>query len=114
MGGVPARRSPDQALVTVHSFLIALATGAALIAFWFAIRFPDRAPENLQRLLVHVAIVLAAGWLAPSLTRPLISSGFSATMTALFAVVLPVLVYTFLAGAWVLRLLHETFSRFRR
>jgi hypothetical protein len=100
--------------MTVHSFLIALATGGALIAFWFAVRFPDRAPENLQRLLVHVVIVLAAGWLAPSVTRPLISSGFPTTLTALFAVVLPVLIYTFLTGAWVLQLLHETFSRFRR
>lgn len=100
--------------MTNHSFLIALGVGAALIAFWFAVRFPDRAPENLQRLLVHVAIVLAAGWLAPSVTGPLIASGFPTTMTALFAVVLPVLIYTFLAGAWVLQLLHETFSRFRR
>jgi len=100
--------------MTNHSFLIALGVGAALIAFWFAVRFPDRAPENLQRLLVHVAVVLAAGWLAPSVTAPLISSGFPTTMTALFAVVLPVLIYTFLAGAWVLQFLHETFSRFRR
>lgn len=100
--------------MTNHSFLIALGTGAALIAFWFAIRFPDRAPENLQRLLVHVAVVLAAGWLAPSVTSPLMSSGFPTAMTALFVVVLPVLIYTFLAGAWVLQLLHETFSRFRK
>ena len=68
--------------MTNHSFLIALGVGAALIAFWFAVRFPDRAPENLQRLLVHVAVVLAAGWLAPSVTAPLISSGFPTTMTA--------------------------------
>ena len=99
--------------MTIHSFLITLGIGAALIAFWFAIRFPDRAPANLQRLLVHVAIVLAAGWIAPSLTSPLMSAGFTTAMTALFLVVLPVLVYTFLAGAWVMQLLHEAFSRFR-
>jgi len=80
--------------MSTHSFLIALGTGAALIAFWFAVRFPERAPENLQRLLIHVAIVMAAGWL--------------------FAVVLPVLIYTFLAGAWVLQMVHETFSRFKK
>jgi pimeloyl-ACP methyl ester carboxylesterase len=100
--------------MTIHSFLIALGIGAALIAFWFAIRFPDRAPENLQRLLIHVAVVLAAGWLAPTLTAPLISAGFPTMMAALFAVALPVLIYTFLAGAWVLQLLHQTFSRYRR
>jgi hypothetical protein len=97
-----------------QNFLIALGTGAALIAFWFAVRFPDRAPENLQRLLIHVAIVMAAGWLAPSVTGPLISSGFPTAMTALFAVALPVLIYTFLTGAWVLQMVHETFSRFKK
>jgi hypothetical protein len=100
--------------MSTHSFLIALGTGAALIAFWFAIRFPDRAPENLQRLLIHVAIVMAAGWMAPSVTGPLIAAGFPTAMTALFVVVLPILIYTFLAGAWVLQLVHETFSRFKK
>ena len=76
--------------------------------------FSGRAPENLQRLLIHVAIVMAAGWMAPSVTGPLIASGFPTAMTALFVVVLPVLIYTFLAGAWVLQMVHETFSRFKK
>ena len=52
--------------------------------------------------------------MAPSVTGPLIASGFPTAMTALFLVVLPVLIYTFLAGAWVLQLVHETFSRFKK
>jgi hypothetical protein len=27
---------------------------------------------------------------------------------------LPVLIYTFLTGAWVLQMVHETFSRFKK
>jgi hypothetical protein len=34
-------------------------------------------------------------------------------MASMFAVLLPVLVYTFLSGAWVLKLTHDTFQRFR-
>jgi hypothetical protein len=35
-------------------------------------------------------------------------------LLALFAVILPVLFYTFLAAAWVLKLLHERISAHQR
>jgi len=76
-------------------------------------RFPDRAPGDFRRALVHVGLALAAGWLASQLFAALVAYGFAAVVAAVFVVVLPVLVYTFLASAWVLKLAHETFNHYR-
>jgi len=99
--------------MTTYSFLVTLGVGSAFIAFWVAIRFPDRAPEDFQRALIHVVVALAAGWIAPFFTAKLFPLGFAAAMTALFAVLMPVLVYTFLSGAWVVKLAQERIGQHR-
>ncbi len=99
--------------MTTETFLIALGIGSALIAFWLVVRFPDRAPGDFQRALVHVGIALAVGWFAPDIFAAIVAHGFAMAMTAVFVILFPVLVYTFLAGAWFLKLAHETFARYR-
>jgi hypothetical protein len=99
--------------MTFHNFLLSLGVGSALMAFWFVIRVPDRTPESFPRALLHVCVAMLLGAFVPDLIAVLSSFGFGMAMASMFAVLLPVLVYTFLSGAWVLKLTHDTFQRFR-
>jgi hypothetical protein len=100
--------------MTMPDFLIALAIGSALIAFWVVARFPERCPEDFARALLHVGLALGVGWFAPDLFNAVAAQGYTAALTGIFFVLLPVLFYTFLSGAWFLKLTHDTISRYRR
>jgi hypothetical protein len=100
--------------MTTHSLLIAFGVGSAVLAFWFIARFPDRGPADFNRALLYALVAFVVGWATPSITAPLVAQSSQTAMLALFAVILPVLFYTFLAGAWVLKLLHERFSHSQR
>jgi hypothetical protein len=99
--------------MTLHNFLLALGVGSALIAFWFVARFPERTPEDLSRALLHVCAALLLGAFAPQVIAVLSSYGYATAIGSLLVVLLPVLVYTFLTGAWFLKLVHDTFHRHR-
>jgi hypothetical protein len=99
--------------MTTHTFILTLGLGSALIAFWLCLRFPERAPENMQRAFVHVMVALAAGWFAPLVTSRMFPQGFAIGMMAIFAVLFPVLVYTFLSGAWFVKLAQERMAQHR-
>jgi hypothetical protein len=100
-------------MLSTQYFLLCLGTGAALIGFWLALRFPERGPGDIRRALLHVGVAIAAGWWAPSLLQPLIAHGYAVVMTAVFLFIFPVLVYTFLASAWFLKLAHDSISQRR-
>ncbi len=99
--------------VSTETFLILLGIGAAVIAFWVALRFPNYGPSSIGRALIHVGVALGIGWFAPTFVADLAARGLGMAMLAIFLVVFPVLVYTFLAGAWVLRLAHDALARYR-
>ena len=80
------------------TFVLVLAAGAALIAAWCHVRFPSLAPERLGRTVLHLAIAVVAISLAPN------AASSHSAFVALFAVMLPVLVYAFLSTIWMLRL----------
>ena len=99
--------------MNMSTLLIALGIGSALIAFWFAARFPSRCPDDMSKALLHVGAALAVGWFAPDLFNAIAAHGVTAALAAIFAVLLPVLIYTFLAGAWFLKLTHDAVGRYR-
>jgi hypothetical protein len=99
--------------MNAHNLLYAMGIGSALIAFWIAVRFPERGPANFQRALIHVIAALAVGWAAPLFTGPLIAGGYGPALVAFFVVLLPALVYTFLSGAWFLRLAQQRIAGHR-
>jgi hypothetical protein len=99
--------------MSIQNFLLALGVGSALIAFWFVARFPERCPHSLKRALLHVGAALTVGWVAPDIFNVVSSHGLAAAFAAVFTILLPALVYTFLSGAWVLKLMHEMFSAYR-
>jgi hypothetical protein len=98
--------------LSIQQFLAALATGSAVIGFWVALRFPDRAPENMARALLHVILSFAVGWAAAGALATLTTYGETATFGAIFGLVMPALAYTFLAGAWFLKLAHGMLSSY--
>jgi hypothetical protein len=99
--------------VTIQEFLAALAVGSALIGFWIALRFPDRGPETVAFALFHVIASFAVGWAAANALATLVGFGRTIAFAAVFGLVLPALAYTFLAGAWFLRLAHGMISQHR-
>jgi len=96
-----------------HNFLLSLGVGSALLAFWFVIRLPDRTPESFARALIHVGLALLLGPVAPILVAALWIHGYATAMVAIFAVLLPVLFYTFLSGAWFFKLATDALGHYR-
>ncbi len=99
--------------MTFHNFLLSLGVGSALIALWFVVRFPDKGPGDFRRALLHVAAALLLGPITPEVMARLSAQGYAMTWAAIFAVLFPVLVYTFLSGAWFMKLATETIHRYR-
>jgi amino acid transporter len=96
--------------MTSTTLVLLITVGAALIALWTDVRWPALAPERPGLRVLHLVLALAAAqYVAPALMAALLPDGRSATMEtiALFAFVLPSLVYTFLSGIWVLKLLQR-------
>jgi hypothetical protein len=99
--------------VTIQQFLAGLAAGSGLIGFWIALRFPDRGPTTIGFALFHVMASFAVGWAAAGALVIFVGFGRTAAFAGVFGLVLPALTYTFLAGAWVLRLAHGMISQHR-
>jgi hypothetical protein len=99
--------------LTIQQFLIGLAVGSALIGFWIALRFPERGPTTIAIAIFHVMASFVVGWAAAGALVTFVAFGKTAAFAALFGLVLPALVYTFLAGAWVLKLAHGMISAHR-
>jgi hypothetical protein len=89
--------------MTLPYLLLALGVGAALLAFWFVARYPDRGPADMRRALIHVGIAFAIGWFAPNMFTLFCTYGFRAAITGVFVLILPVIFYIFLSGAWFLK-----------
>jgi hypothetical protein len=99
--------------MTIGMFLIALGVASALLAFWFVVRFPNLGPEDSKRAMIHVGAALALGWFVPDIFNLICAYGYAAALTALFALVLPVVFYTFLSGAWWLRIATDAMNQYR-
>jgi hypothetical protein len=99
--------------MTIGMFLVALGVASALLAFWFVVRFPDRGPEDGKRAMFHVFVALALGWFVPDIFNRICAHGYIAALVALFTLVLPVVFYTFLSGAWWLRIATGAMNQYR-
>jgi hypothetical protein len=92
------------------SFAIALGIGAAALAFWVQFRFPNLTPQNLGWAIFHLFI---AGALA-QLTKAVFGSVELqplGTMALVFGLALPTLVYSFVAGMWLVRIAQGVTGR---
>jgi hypothetical protein len=85
-------------------FGISLVLGAAAIAAWIAVRFPNLKPERLGMIIFHLLVAMVLAQLVPfGLLLPVSGSAAVQLMAGIFALALPVLVYTLLVTIWLLR-----------
>jgi hypothetical protein len=83
-------------------FLLALVTGAAVVALWIDVRFPRLAPQSISG---RILAVLAAG--AMVAVVPVAGGSRAAAYVSLFCGVFPSFVLAFLASLWLLRGLRD-------
>ncbi|MBA2332831.1 MAG: hypothetical protein H0V94_08595 [Actinobacteria bacterium] len=84
--------------MTTELFVLALVTGAALLALWLDQRLPVLAPAGLRTILLHGALAFVALQLIPGGEN--VPGG---AYLVLFGIALPALVYVFLVGIWFIR-----------
>lgn len=102
--------------MTSEGLVLAIAGGAALVAFWIDARWSSAAPQRLGARVLHVgAALVVAQYLAPEMMAAILPPGRSIPLelTALFAVFLPSLVYVFLSAIWIFKLLHGVLQPYR-
>jgi hypothetical protein len=96
-----------------HNLLLSLGVGTAVLALWFVVRFPDKTPESFAKALMHVIAALMMGPMTPKLFAAVWYHQYAGPMAAIFAVLVPILFYTFLSGAWFIKLATENLARYR-
>ena len=91
------------------SFTLTLVLGAFLLAIWCDARLEGVRPATTGWRVLHVAascVILQIASVGAGLLVPE-GSGVERQLVAVFAILLPVFVYTFVAGLWLLRTLAE-------
>jgi hypothetical protein len=97
--------------MSLTTFVLLLCTGAALLALWLVVRFPDFGPDDMTKALLHVAIsMVVLQLLVPGIHFVRGTDLPGAEFAASFGIVLPGLTYVFLSAAWLIR---ATGSRLR-
>jgi hypothetical protein len=97
------------------TFAAAFVVGAALLALWLDWRLGGRRPASLTVCVGHAIAACMALRLAAAVGERLAgaSPGPQERLIVLFVLLLPGIVYAFLAGLWLMRTLAEA-SRFAR
>jgi hypothetical protein len=90
-----------------REFMLALTLGAGMLAAWVDVRLGDARPaEPLQRIL-HAGLSMVALFAAVGLLGLVHGVTQSLVMVAVLTVFLPALVYSLLAGLWMIRTLAD-------
>jgi hypothetical protein len=92
-----------------------IGVGAGAIALWIDVRFPRLAPDDMGKVLLHVAASIALGYAtSPALQALLAYEDPRLTLLAIFGLGFPSIVYCLLAGLWMIKLAQRTLSGYLR
>jgi hypothetical protein len=83
------------------NFVMALTSSAFLLAMWVDAKLEKRRPESPGWRVAHVAAACVLLQIAA------FAGGHVIPIVAVFALLLPALVYTFVGGLWLIRTLAE-------
>jgi hypothetical protein len=90
--------------MSMTTFVLFLCTGAAVLALWLVVRFPERGPDDVTKALLQVALsVLVLQLLVPAIHVVGGTGVPGAQLIVSFGIVLPGLTYVFLAAAWMIK-----------
>jgi uncharacterized membrane protein len=85
--------------------------GAGAIALWIDVRFPQLAPQEIAKAVLHVAASLAVGYATSPAIQALVAyEDHRLALLAVFGLAFPSIVYCLLAGIWVIRLAQRSLS----
>jgi hypothetical protein len=102
-------------VLSVDAFVAFLAVAASLLALWLVMRFPSAGPRGFGLALAHVCVALVVASFATSGASVVLQSGITdAPYVATFGLVLPALVYVFVAAAWMISVLQGALGMHRR
>jgi hypothetical protein len=87
--------------------LVSQVLGAANLALWLEVRFGGRRKRAGRVLIGHLVASFALLNVMPYLVESLAESGSARAAIVLFGLLLPALVYTFLASLWLLTYLRD-------
>ena len=97
------------------NFTVPLAIGTALLAVWVDYRFDKLRPASLGRTAIHAAIAVAVLQVTTAGAQYAVGEeAGDARRLILVFVLMPALVYAFLTGLWLMRVLSEVASTSRR
>jgi hypothetical protein len=92
-----------------------IGVGAGAIALWIDLRFPRLAPDDMGKVLLHVAASIALGYAtSPALQALLAYEDPRLTLLAIFGLGFPSIVYCLLAGLWMIKLAQRNLSGYLR
>jgi hypothetical protein len=98
--------------VSAGTFLVTFFVCAGALALWVDARLGERAPQSLGKVILHGGCSLIALKIASTVAPNLIGGSAKAVaMLALFGVLLPGLMYVFLASIWFLKLVRSALPR---
>jgi hypothetical protein len=96
--------------MSTGSFAIALGVGAAVLAFWVQYRFPKLAPQSVGWAIVHLVVTMALADITKTVFNSVELEPVAA-MALVFGLALPTLVYSFVAGMWIIRIAQGAMGR---
>ena len=91
------------------NFMVTLVCGAFLVALWIDARLDARRPSTPTWQIAHVAAACVLLQLSAFGVGQIVGDHETLTrqFVAVFALLLPALLYTFVAGLWLVRTLAE-------
>jgi hypothetical protein len=85
--------------------------GAGAIALWVDVRFPQLAPEEMAKVMLHVVASMALGYaVSPAFQALAAYDDPRLTLVAVFGLAFPAIVYCLLAGVWMIKLAQRSLS----
>jgi hypothetical protein len=92
--------------VPVGVFSVLFIAAAAAVAVWIVMRFPERAPTEFRRAMIHFGVSMVGMYvISPFLQHDLASMSQPLRLyLSVFVVLLPALIYRMVATIWLLRL----------
>ena len=100
--------------MSVSACVVCIAIGSGIVALWISVRYPSLMPWKMGKLLAHMIAAFLCIYSVSSAMAIVQGSGIpAARLTSVFAVAFPVLVYNFLVGSWVIRLVQASAGGFR-
>lgn len=102
----------DRAEMSVGAFLTTFFGCSAILAVWVDFRLGERSPQSVQKVILHGGCSLLAMYIVTAVASSLMSPDAKAqTVLALFLILLPGLIYAFLASIWFLKLVRAALPR---